>query len=184
MQGFGLGLMKNLSRPRSSASIPSRLMGRFPPKDELEAAQARTRAFEALVGQHLNAILEPRGFAQSLQGGAALDPVEGHFLPPYALYEARPAEYVRRYPALAEDIEVEHVPCIDLWLHLQPDGRIRCELEGRPLEWLLGEGGHAQELDAYTRAPIGEIPQLEAIAQGLRVVLDAATGTERQEKMR
>lgn len=174
-------LCEKLLRASCPASIASSPMERFPP--EVEAAYARVRTFEALVGRHLDATLKPRGFIQSLQArgfgptlqdGPAVDLEDGSMRPASALYEAMPVEYVRRYPTLAEDIEVEHVPCIDLWLHLQKDGRIRCELEGRTLEEVLTMGGHDHELDAYKQAQAGEVPQLQAIARALRVLLDAA----------
>jgi hypothetical protein len=140
------------------------------------ASHARARRFEILVGRELDATLVPRGFVLVRQTMEWIAPTENGPRPASAIYEYEtgPAAYVRRYPALAEDVEVEHVSCIDLWLHLDEAGFVHCVLEGNALEELLRRAGRDDEVDRYKVTPAGRVPQLGAIGRGLRIVLDAA----------
>ncbi len=83
--------------------------------------------FEDLVRRHLDAALVPRGFALIPQPPADWDDDQ-----PHAVYEARPDEFDRRYPALAVG---DDSPCIDLWVELDPsNGRISSTLNGPSVE--------------------------------------------------
>jgi len=65
--------------------------------------------FEALVRRHLDGVLVPRGFELTPQPPAEWDDEQ-----PRAVYEAAPADFNRRYPAIACDDR----QCIDLWVVL------------------------------------------------------------------
>jgi hypothetical protein len=79
--------------------------------------------FEDLVRRHLDGELVPRGFTLIPQPPADWDDDQ-----PHAVYEARPDEFDRRYPALAGGSDS---PCIDLWIELDPStGSISSTLNG------------------------------------------------------
>ncbi len=83
--------------------------------------------FEDLVRRHLDAALVPRAFTLIPQPPADWDDDQ-----PRAVYEARPGEFDRRYPALAVGGDP---PCIDLWIELNPStGRISSTLNGPSVE--------------------------------------------------
>ena len=79
--------------------------------------------FEDLVRRHLDGELVPRGFTLTPQPPADWDDDQRH-----AVYEARPDEFDRRYPALAVGGDP---PCIDLWIQLDPrTGKVNSTLNG------------------------------------------------------
>jgi hypothetical protein len=71
--------------------------------------------FEDLVRRYLDGELTPRGFRLTPQPPADWEDVQ-----PRAVYEAAPADFNRRYPALASD----DPRCIDLWI----DGPVDTDL--------------------------------------------------------
>ena len=82
--------------------------------------------FEDLVRRHLDGELVPRGFALTPQPPADWDDAQ-----PRAVYEAEPADFNRRHPALASDDPT----CIDLWVELDPTtGRISGALNGPSIQ--------------------------------------------------
>src|SRR5713101_7259153 len=79
--------------------------------------------FEDLVRRHLDGELVPRGFTLTPQPPADWDDDQ-----PHAVYEARPDEFDRRYPALAVGGDP---PCIDLRIQLDPrTGKVSSTLNG------------------------------------------------------
>ena len=83
--------------------------------------------FEDLVRRHLDGELVPRGFTLIPQ-----PPADWEDDQPRAVYEARPDEFDRRYPALAVGADP---PCIDLWIQLDPStGRVSSTLNGPLVE--------------------------------------------------
>jgi hypothetical protein len=122
--------------------------------------------FEYLVRRHLDDELVPRGFTLIPQPPADWDDDQ-----PTAVYEARPDEFDRRYPALAVGGDP---PCIDLWIQLDPSiGRINSTLNG-PLVEEVSKGL------GLTRPPTSGPPgtdvslQLADLGARLRDLLDAA----------
>ena len=86
--------------------------------------------FEELVREHLDGVLVSRGFVSVPQPPADVEDAE-----PAAVYEAEPADFARRYPGLARDMDLENVSCVDLWVKLNPHAqRLTCELEGARVE--------------------------------------------------
>ena len=130
--------------------------------------------FEGLVRRHLDGVLVPRGFSLTPQLPADWDDDQ-----PSAVYEARPNEFARRYPAFAPLLASYGeltVPCIDLWVHLDPSsGRITCELEGPSLEARMDELG-IRDPSPAEEAPETTAEQLDRLAVQIAAVLDAATG--------
>jgi hypothetical protein len=122
--------------------------------------------FEDLVRRHLDGDLVPRGFTLTPQPPADWDDDQ-----PHAVYEARPDEYDRRYPALAVGGDQ---PCIDLWIQLDPStGRIRSTLNGPSVEEVSERLGLA---GPPTPGPQGTDVglQLTDLAARLGDLLDAA----------
>jgi hypothetical protein len=121
--------------------------------------------FEDLVRRHLDGELVPRGFALTPQPPADWDDAQ-----PRAVYEAEPADFNRRHPALASD----DATCIDLWVELDPTtGRISGALNGPSIEEVTQRLG-------LTRPPTSVPPntdlaqQLADLSARLAELLDAA----------
>jgi hypothetical protein len=132
--------------------------------------------FEDLVRRYLDRELVPRGFSLTPQPPADWDDEQ-----PHAVYEARPDDFNRQYPALAVD---GGQPCIDLWIELDPrTGRISGLLNGPSLEEV------AQRL-GLTRAPLSGPPatdlavQLTDMAARLADLLEAAKRLMLPERLR
>ena len=121
--------------------------------------------FEDLVRRHLDGELVPRGFALTPQPPADWDDAQ-----PRAVYEAEPADFNRRHPALASDDPT----CIDLWVELDPTtGRISGALNGPSIQEVTERLG-------LTTPPTSDPPntdlalQLADLSARLAEVLDAA----------
>jgi hypothetical protein len=126
--------------------------------------------FERLIQHHLDDVLRPRGFSLTPQPPADVEDAE-----PFAVYEANPKDFVRRYPKFA-DGTLGDQPCVDLWIKQdRKTGRLFCELEGDRLTDLLE---HADLSDVG--ATIGRTgvngslaDQLDALAVRIVAALDA-----------
>jgi hypothetical protein len=83
--------------------------------------------FEDLVRRQLDDELVPRGFTLTPQR-----PADSNDDQPRAVYEALPADFNRRYPALGVG---GNPPYIDLWIQLDPgSGGISSSLEGASVD--------------------------------------------------
>jgi hypothetical protein len=122
--------------------------------------------FEDLVRRHLDGELVPRGFTLIPQPPADWDDDQ-----PHAVYEARPDEFDRRYPALAVG---DGQPCIDLWVQLDPDtGRIGSTLNGPSVEEVSERLGLTRPPTPGPQGPDVGL-QLTDLAARLGDLLDAA----------
>jgi hypothetical protein len=131
--------------------------------------------FENLVRRHLDGDLVPRGFHLTPQPPADWDDKQ-----PRAVYEAEPADFNRRYPALASDDPF----CIDLWVELDPNtGTIKTALNGPSIEDVTERLG-------LTRPPTSGPPntdlglQLTDLSARLAEILDAAQRHVLAERLR
>ncbi len=131
--------------------------------------------FENLVRRHLDGALVPRGFELTPQPPADWDDEQ-----PHAVYEAEPADFNRRYPALGSD----DPRCIDLWIQLDPSTRgISSALDGPSVEEVAERLG-------LNRPPTSGPPntdlelQLTDLSARLAEVLDAATRHILPERLR
>jgi hypothetical protein len=132
--------------------------------------------FEDLVRRHLDGELVPRGFTLIPQPPADWDDDQ-----PHAVYEARPDEFDRRYPALAGGGDSR---CIDLWIQLDPrTGRISSTLNGPSV-------GEVSKRLGLTRPPTSGSRgtdvglQLTDLGARLRDLLDAAKRYILPERLR
>lgn len=132
--------------------------------------------FEALVRRHLDGELRPRGFQLTPQ-----PPADWEDEQPHVVYEVDPADFNRRYPALAVDGDPR---CIDLWIQFDPStGRISSILNGAPVELVTKSLG-------LTRPPTSGPPatalglQLTDLCARLSDLLDAATRHLLPERLR
>lgn len=132
--------------------------------------------FENLVRSHLDGELEPRGFTLTPQPPADWDDEQ-----PHAVYEAEPADFNARYPALAVGDDAR---CIDLWVELDPStGRISSTLEGPSVEEVTQRLG-------LTRPPTTGPPttnlglQLTDLSARLAELLDTAKRHILPERLR
>jgi len=124
--------------------------------------------FEDLVRTFLDEELEGRGFRLTPQ-----PPADAEDEKPAAVYEADPDDFAQRYPAL-DGRAGGNVPCVDLWVHLDPlTGTISGELEGPSIETLMERFGIADQL-APTSARMDTETQLKRLAWRIAAVLDAA----------
>lgn len=131
--------------------------------------------FEDLLRRHLDGELVQRGFALTPQPPADWDDKE-----PHAVFEAEPADFNRRYPALAGD----DPNCIDLWVELDPrTGTIGASLNGASVRELTERLG-------LTRPPASGPPgtnlglQLTDLSARLAELLDAAKRHILPERLR
>ncbi|MGH2748608.1 MAG: hypothetical protein ACRDKB_11885 [Actinomycetota bacterium] len=126
--------------------------------------------FERLIQHHMDEVLRPRGFALTPQ-----PPADVHDPEPFAVYEADPEEFARRYPKLGESL-LDDDPCVDIWIkHDRETERLLCELEGHPLGDLL-EDADLSEVAAMIERISGSgslVEQLDAMAVGFAAALDA-----------
>lgn len=132
--------------------------------------------FEDLVRRHLDGELIRRGFTLTPQPPADWDDEQ-----PHAVYEADPADFNRRYPALAVGGDPR---CIDLWIHLDPaTGTISGTLEGPPIEEVIERLGLTRP---PTFGPKGTDVglQLTDLAARIGDVLDAAQRHILPERLR
>jgi hypothetical protein len=127
--------------------------------------------FEQVTRDHLDNVLNPRGFTLTAQPPEDVEDAQ-----PAAVYEARPQDFVRRYPTLGEGMLDQ--PCIDLWIKQdRMTGSLTCELEGVALVALL-EGADLLDIAATirrTHANASLAEQLDALALGLAAMLDATS---------
>jgi hypothetical protein len=128
----------------------------------------RREDFEHLVRRYLDIDLESRGFRLTPQ-----PPADWEDEKPWVVYEAHPDDFGERYPAL-DARAGGNVPCIDLWVHLDPvTGQISSELDGSSIEAVMerfGVADLAQPISA--RRDTGT--QLKRLAWRIAAVLDAA----------
>jgi hypothetical protein len=127
--------------------------------------------FQDLVQRYLDIELHPRGFRLAPQPPADWDDEK-----PQVVYEANPDEFGERYPAL--DIRARgNVPCVDLWVHLDPTTRrIWSELEGTSIESLVERFGVADHAEPAPKSTDTEA-QLKSLARNIRNLFDAARRT-------
>jgi hypothetical protein len=126
--------------------------------------------FEHLVRRYLDMDLESRGFRLTPQ-----PPADWEDEKPSAVYEADPDDFGERYPAL-DARAGGNVPCIDLWVHLDPvTGQISSELDGPSIETVMERFGVA-DLAQPISARMDTGTQLKRLAWRIAAVLDAAQG--------
>ena len=132
--------------------------------------------FEDLVRRHLDGELVPRGFTLIPQPPADWDDDQ-----PRAVYEARPDEFDRRYPALAVGGDP---PCIDLWIQLDPStGRVSSTLSGPLVEEVSKRLGLTRPpTSGHHGTDVGL--QLTDLGARLRDLLDAAKRYILPERLR
>jgi hypothetical protein len=131
--------------------------------------------FEDVVRRHLDEELVSRGFALTPQQPADWDDAQ-----PHAVYEADPADFNRRFPALASD----DPRCIDLWVQLDPKaGRISASLNGPSIDEVTERLGLTRP--ATSGPPGTDLGlQLTDLSARLAELLDAAKRYILPERLR
>ena len=138
---------------------------------EILRAETEQRRYETIVREHLDQVLNPRGFRLSSQQGFGVD-LEGR-VAHAAVYEADPDDYAIRYPALRAKFDGD-VPCVDLWVKRDPvSGRLGASLEGDDLLELLAEVGPTSEESSPSESPANDLErQLNTLGEYIARVLD------------
>lgn len=128
----------------------------------------RRAHFEGQARRGLEDVLTPRGFTLTPQGD--IEEPE-----PSAVFEAKPADFARRYPGLWHFYEDLAESCIDLWVHFDAaSGHVRCELEGDDLATLYHEMGREPPARLPHQVPGTIDEQLPVWAKALEDVFDLA----------
>ena len=92
----------------------------------------------------------------------------------FALYEAAPAESIRRFPSLEPNYGDQEASCIDLWIYYHLDGRTTdASLEGIDIAAWLGEHGHRALAEAM-QLPSDIEAAMRSLAAGLEAMLSDA----------
>lgn len=131
---------------------------------------SQRREFESALRQVVEPVVRRAGFDWN-SSGLGDDPAARDA---FALYEAAPAEFIRRFPTLEPNYAGEEASCIDLWIYYHLDGRTTdANLEGIDIAAWLREHGHPGLAEAM-ELPSDIEAAMRSLAAGLETMLSEA----------